>query len=74
MLSPAGMFEHFADLALAHAACMSHRAFGLSAVVDQLHVESAHRLGGTKHLGLQMACRIPRRLPAFGGVESEDQP
>jgi hypothetical protein len=25
MLSPAGMFENLADLALAHAACMSHR-------------------------------------------------
>jgi len=72
MLSPAGMFEHLADLALAHAACMSHRAFGLPAVVDQLHVESARRLGGAKHLGLQMACR--RRLPAFGGIESENQP
>jgi len=41
MLSLAGMFEHLTDLALAHAACMSHRTFGLPAVVDQLHVGSA---------------------------------
>ena len=49
-------------------------AFGQSAVIDQLHIESADRGGFAKHVGLQPAGRVPQRLAAHGGVERKNQP
>src|SRR3546814_5158280 len=49
-------------------------ALAEAAVVDELHVQSAKRLGLLEHLRLQVGRAVPGRLTAGGGVHGEDQP
>src|SRR5262249_40132107 len=51
------------------------RCFALveAPVIDELEVEPASASGLTEHVGLELAGRVPRRLPAGGGIEGEDQ-
>src|SRR3546814_11105497 len=49
-------------------------ALAETAVVDELHVQSAKRLGLLENLRLQVGRAVPGRLTAGGGVHGEDQP
>src|SRR3546814_20821507 len=49
-------------------------ALAEAAVVDELHVQSAKRLGLLQHLRLQVRRPVPGRLTALGGLHGEAQP
>ena len=85
----ARMSQHFADLRVAAAAVdLLHRGgerrrfrhpargptFAQTPKIHKLHVEPADRLRLAKHVALQLAGRVPRRLPAHGRVQRKDQP
>src|SRR6516165_95583 len=84
-----GMRDDFADLGVTAAAIdLLHQAreplglrhparraaFAKTSVIDELDVEAADRARFAKHLGLQLAGRIPHRLSAHCGIECKDQP
>src|SRR5436190_12112304 len=48
--------------------------FPQSAIIDQLDVETADCGCLAKHVGLQLARRVPQRLPAHGRIEGKDEP
>ena len=81
--------QHLSDLGMPAAAidaphqvaqpsAVRHPARGAALVqstkVHKLHIEPADRRRLAEHLALQLASRVPGRLPAHCGIEREDQP